>query len=729
MNSRSFFKLLLCVLGLAGLACGPQEEDLQPEPELSADADTEQAAAWDPGLVKTQLSPSRISRDADELDNPGRGLYEWSGQKFIVPDALISDQDSYRRFTWRELEPSKGAYDFSKLDSFLDRAAEDGKRVIIGLPQPMKAAANGGSHVPPDLTASEGGSNSYGTWFKGSYWPNFNNETVLTRFEALLGALGRRYNGNPRVNMVQMMHYGAYGEYYIAWDAPSSVSRITAANAQRTVRAFLSAFPGKRLSVMISNSQGGFMTRAAMLASPRVGWSRCALGFDGQMDNVEGLFKDPEIGELLQNRWKTAPVWTEMMGDFSSSGWDERTQFAQAKGEVTKYHVSYVGNGNFKDPYSTRPYSSAGTRNTSSAWTEQNINDFVMAGKLSGFRLAVAKLELTRLAAGASTSIRWSWANDGVAPVYEPWKVKLQLRRADDSVAFEVSSALDLQRVLPTTSTSPFLHVDGFTLPASLAAGTYRLHVFVPPLDSYVKALRLAMAGRQSDGSYKLGEVTVESSAPPPPPPAPPSASGIERRASASAAADASSQLMLAVPAGVQAGDVMVALVSHRSPSSTLTLPAGWTEVRRDTAGSLLQVVLVRVASASEPDSYTASLSGGTTDWGGGIVAYSGVDTSQPVEAHAGQASSGSSLVAPSVSPSSTSARLVLFATQAWGWATLSANAPLSGIFLGRKSGTDDTVLAADEALTRSGATGTRSAASNQSGTYVAQVLALRPAR
>ena len=717
MDRGRLLPALLALVCLAGLACGPQD----PTPPFPAEqGEAAQGLVWDPTQVRTQLSPSRIALSADEIDNPGRGLYEWSGNRYITPSHLISDQDAYRRFTWRDLEPSAGTYDFTKIDSLISGAATSGKRVIIGLPQPMKGSSNGGAHIPTDLTAPTGTSNSYGTWWNGSYWPNFNNDTLLRRWEALIAELGRRYNGNPRVNMVQMMHYGAYGEYYIAWDAPTSVPVITRANARRTIQAFLAAFPGKRLSVMISNSKGGYMMREALLASPRIGWSRCALGFDGQMNNIDSLYTDPEVGELVKNRWKTAPVWTEMMGDFSDPDWVKSTQFAQAEAQVPRYHVSYVSNGNFIEPYNIKPYDSSGNRNTSSTWTQQNIDDFVMAGKLAGYRLAVARLELQRLVPGATVAVRWSWANDGSAPVYEPWKVKLQLRRADDTVAFESTSSIDLQQVLPT-GTSTFEHVDSLALPSTLVPGTYRVHVYVPPLDTYVQALRLATTGRQADGSYRLGEVAVEVASEPPP-------GGIQRRAFSSANADAASSLALAVPAGVQAGDVMVAMVSNRQPGTALSLPSGWTEVRRETGGSILQVLLVRVASSSEPASYTASISGAVTDWGGGIVAYSGVDTARPVEAHAGQTGTGPSLLAPSVTTTSSSARLVYFATQAWGWSTLTADAPLTGLFLARKSSTDDTALAADEALTQPGPTGVRSCTSNQAGGYTAQVVALRPA-
>ncbi len=119
--------------------------------------------------------------------------------------------------------------------------------------------------------------------------------------------------------------------------------------------------------------------------------------------------------------------------------------------------------------------------------------------------------------------------------------------------------------------------------------------------------------------------------------------------------------LVLNVPAGTQAGDVMVATIATRPANSnptniaakTICEPAGWTLVR-DTinnngggtgGGGLRLTTYVRVATASEPASYSwyAQLNNPSTSpatvfvsGAGGIASYSGVDNVAPVNVEAG---------------------------------------------------------------------------------------------
>ena len=102
-------------------------------------------------------------------------------------------------------------------------------------------------------------------------------------------------------------------------------------------------------------------------------------------------------------------------------------------------------------------------------------------------------------------------------------------------------------------------------------------------------------------------------------------------------------------PTGVVAGDVMIANIQLRKGTVTLypTL-SGWTpidSVNFENSGADHRCeVLYRVAGASEGSSYTFNLAGGTQTDGavGGIVAYSGVDNTTPLDA-TGDYSIGSS--------------------------------------------------------------------------------------
>lgn len=128
--------------------------------------------------------------------------------------------------------------------------------------------------------------------------------------------------------------------------------------------------------------------------------------------------------------------------------------------------------------------------------------------------------------------------------------------------------------------------------------------------------------------------------------------------------------LTIAVPAGTVANDVMVAAITVRPCSSTsggactvtIRPPAGWTQaasapIDQTTGGGVggfgnRLFVYYRVASGSEPASYTWLFGGGPVPAGaaGGIMSFSGVDTTSPIVAEAGQTTaSGTSHDAPSI--------------------------------------------------------------------------------
>ena len=105
-------------------------------------------------------------------------------------------------------------------------------------------------------------------------------------------------------------------------------------------------------------------------------------------------------------------------------------------------------------------------------------------------------------------------------------------------------------------------------------------------------------------------------------------------RAAASAASRASN-LSINKPSGVGAGDVLIASVAVRPSSAVITPPAGWTLVRRlDNPGSSSNSLAVfhKAALTVEPASYVWDVPGATFSVGG-IQAFSGIDTANPIDA------------------------------------------------------------------------------------------------
>jgi outer membrane protein assembly factor BamB len=189
------------------------------------------------------------------------------------------------------------------------------------------------------------------------------------------------------------------------------------------------------------------------------------------------------------------------------------------------------------------------------------------------------------------------------------------------------------------------------------------------------------------------------------------------------------------VPSGTAKGDVMIAAIAVRPYTVTITPPAGFTLVDRQSnanGSTNALAVYVRVASSSEPASYTWSLSSNTGS-AGGIMSFAGVDNASPIDVNAGalRTTSGLTFAAPSVTTTTADDMIVT----AHEYSSSDRWTPPTGM----TEAFDVASLAVPDALgiaivgsyklqAAVGATGTLTAtAASNSDTGAMQTLALRP--
>ncbi len=202
----------------------------------------------------------------------------------------------------------------------------------------------------------------------------------------------------------------------------------------------------------------------------------------------------------------------------------------------------------------------------------------------------------------------------------------------------------------------------------------------------------------------------------------------IQLRSVSSASNNAAAALVVPKPAGVASGDVLLAQVTYNS-TGTITAPAGWSQVRSDVNASYLrQSAFVHVAGAGEPGSYTWTLAAAHGAVGA-ILAYTGVDTSNPVDVSSGGAGHSRSVTAPSLNAAAAGEQLVgLFGAK--GPVTFTPPAGMSEqseVSFTTVSGEKLADESADAALAAPGATGNRSATASATVFGIGQLIALRP--
>jgi hypothetical protein len=206
-----------------------------------------------------------------------------------------------------------------------------------------------------------------------------------------------------------------------------------------------------------------------------------------------------------------------------------------------------------------------------------------------------------------------------------------------------------------------------------------------------------------------------------------PPTAGISFRAASSASSRAGTSLSVPRPSGTQSGDVLVASLDVGG-APQITAPAGWTLVRSDVApGSFVKATYWHLAAESEPASYTWTFSSSQLVIGL-MLAYTGVDPANPVDASSGQANASStSVVAPSVNASAAGSMLVMLV----GLASNGSVTPPTGMTERAEAaaGRSNKVTGeASDATVGTGATGPRTATATRAGVNVGQLVVLRKA-
>lgn len=173
-------------------------------------------------------------------------------------------------FTWAELEPREGQYDWTALDRVLDTAYARGKRVVL------RIYTNASDfHAATPQWVFDAGARSY-IWAEGSTTPQpIPTDPVFTeKFGRFVAALGQRYNAHPALEMVQTnAAMGGYGEMIWGLQPSDNPPGWSPAVQVETTRAWLdrwrAAFPHTPLSLTVNFIGNGIAETLAQDAVDR----------------------------------------------------------------------------------------------------------------------------------------------------------------------------------------------------------------------------------------------------------------------------------------------------------------------------------------------------------------------------------------------------------------------------------------------------------------------------
>jgi hypothetical protein len=428
------------------------------------------------------IHPQRIH---DVLVNPGMGIQtfqrfngdplnegvRWSeeGPTGPLPAGPAPDfpksSVAYCRWFWATLEPAKGEVHWDILDRALTDAARHGQTLAIRLmPYDQK-------HPLPEWYRRSGAKrvNAEG---EAVWEPDFADPLYFKNWSELVRAAGKRYNGDPRLESVDISSVGYWGE---GW----SNFMPSFAHQKALIDIWFEAFPSTPLLMNFDEPEALHYGTAK-----GAGWRFDCLGdMRAKWAHMLDFYPEQIVRAGIGDVWKRAHVSFETCGvpeSWKRQGWDVNYTIEEA----LRWHVSTLNVKSTAIPAEWKPA----------------FDEFQ---RRMGYRFELRRIEFPQaVRAGSSAAFKMWWVNSGVAPVYRPYVLALRLHGATSG---SIELPVDIRTWLPGDA----LVEDPVAVP-DLAPGKYRLETALLNPRTHEPAIALGIAGRQRDGWYDLGEIAVE---------------------------------------------------------------------------------------------------------------------------------------------------------------------------------------------------------------------------
>lgn len=388
------------------------------------------------------------------LDNPLKGWCPYTDAGDIqLPYSMV-----FFPVAWSDLEPREGQYAFDKWEKKawgVEKA--HGKHVAFRVYVDMPNRPIG---TPPWLIDKGVRLTPY-TDHGGGQSPDYDHPKMVSAIEKLIAALGRRYDGNPRVAFIELGLLGFWGEWHTY---PRNELFAKPATQKRVVDAYRKAF---RKTKLLARKPADYAGQQA--------W----LGFHDDMlpedtDGPEGWKFLP----LLRSSGRTENWKRSVFGGEMAFNGNQRwlgAEFPHMLKMVEDAHFSWVGS-----------YCPALEPSPSPQFRER-ADQLV---RRMGYQFALTEIRHDGKAVpGGDFKITIDGENQGVAPFYYPWTVEFALLDRAGNPAARLPTTWDIRKWLP----GKFSETATLKVPASLdMLGDYQLALGI--IDPWAKLPSIQLA-------------------------------------------------------------------------------------------------------------------------------------------------------------------------------------------------------------------------------------------
>lgn len=420
-------------------------------------------------------------REVDTLfANPGQGWM--SQQRSPKSEPRFPCSVVYVRFNWAEAEPEEGHYNWKLIDDVIEAWKPHGATVAMRV---MTCNAHSRDYYAAPKWLFDAGCKGF-EYLRGGddptsggqrilrIEPDYADPVYLAKHGAFLEALGRRYDGHPGVEFLDIGSYGIWGEWHTPHAAPVAVRK-------QIVDLYLRAFRRTPLVFMSDDAEV-----LAYALAHGTGFRRDGVGSPGHEQNWIGSKKYAGVPGMADT-WKRTPVVFEWFGDYNylkSRGWS----FDAAVNFMLNNHVTLINDNVGRVPPEAMP-------------------QLEQLARRSGYRFVLRELAHEKnVKRGAVLNLKMKWANVGVGRLYRPFVLRLFLLDAGSQPLFTADAKADPRQWLPGEHDLPIQ----VTVPISLKTGEYVLAVALSDPAGHRPPLHLAMEAPEKEGRYTVSRVRVE---------------------------------------------------------------------------------------------------------------------------------------------------------------------------------------------------------------------------
>lgn len=445
---------------------------------------------------------SRRADDKTVLTNPHKGFYyhyvDNGMSRATYRNELKNDEELlsipgihhiYIRFDWADIEKAPGEYDWSCIDDIMDKWSGYGLKFSFRLCTYENGSSNPVYAIPEWIAKREGVGQIYHSepLKKDFFEPFYGNEIYLDALADLMEAYGRKYNGDGRVEYIDIGTFGTWGEGHT-----SSGHKINYPLEVLKKHADLhfKNFPDTLILVnddMINHldAQGGDISKQfeAYCLSHGAGIRDDGICVKYYAETFGySTLKKPD---MLKGFSRTGPV------------------------DIELEHYNKISEEHFKGglPYLESLRESAATytgfHGSASLWMEKNkyLSEYI-ANRI-GYWYFVDGIELLEPVSGFKSTALLHVSNRGFAPAYNRYELKISA--VGESGTYLLNSESPDNRNWQSGQPAAEKIILDFTY---VPAGEYKLRVGMYEGNTPVK-LAIKREFLQPDGSYEIDKITL----------------------------------------------------------------------------------------------------------------------------------------------------------------------------------------------------------------------------